>query len=62
MVWSEVTVGALTAANSFFKNWTTVSSSQVSTIAASENAAIIGPISVSGASTVWEIAGELNIL
>ena len=62
MVWSQVTVGALTAANSFFKNWTTVSSSQVSTIAASENAAIIGPISVSGASTVWEIAGELNIL
>ena len=62
MVWSEVTVGALTAANSFFKNWTTVSSSQVSTIAASENAAIIGPISVSGASTVWTIAGELNIL
>ena len=23
MVWSEVTVGALTAANSFFKNWNT---------------------------------------
>ena len=63
--WSEVsipTTGDITTANNFFQNWTTVSTSQTSTISASKNAAIIGPISVSGASTVWNIDGELNIL
>ena len=63
--WAEVSVpttGDITTANNFFQNWTTVSTSQTSTISASKNAAIIGPISVSGASTVWNIDGELNIL
>ena len=61
MVWSAVTVGELTAANSFFKNWNTVSVTQTTTIATTENAGIIGPISVTG-SYVWGINGELNIL
>jgi hypothetical protein len=63
--WAEVSVpttGDITTANNFFQNWTTVSTSQTSTISASKNAAIIGPISVSGASTVWNIDGTLNIL
>ena len=48
MVWSEVTVGALTAANSFFKNWTyRFSRLKQPRLPQLKMPGIIGPISVS---------------
>jgi len=63
--WSTVastTAGDITTANNFFQNWNEISTSTVSTFATTINAAIIGPISVSGGATVWTVDGTLNIL
>ena len=51
----------ITTANTFFQNWNTVDATQTSTIATTTNAAIIGPISVTG-SYVWSMNGTLNII
>ena len=62
--WSEVsspTVGDITTANNFFQNWNTIDTNTTSTFATTINAAIIGPISVTG-SYVWTVNGTLNIL
>jgi len=59
MVWG--TVGAITSQNTFFKNPNTVTSSQTTTIASTENAALIGPIGVNS-TVVWAIVGTLQIL
>jgi len=61
---SSGTTGDITTANNFFQNWNEISTGGLvtSTFASTINAAIIGPITVSGASTIWEIDGELNIL
>jgi hypothetical protein len=58
------TIGDIITANNFFQNWNEISTGGLvtSTFASTINAAIIGPITVSGASTIWEIDGELNIL
>ena len=55
------TVGDITTANNFFQNWNTIDTNTTSTFATSINAAIIGPISVTG-SFVWTVNGTLNIL
>ena len=64
--WSTVasagTIGDIVTANNFFQNWNEISTSTVSTFATTINAAIIGPISVSGGATVWTVDGTLNIL
>jgi hypothetical protein len=62
VVHPSVTVGDITTANNFFQNWNEISTSTVSTFATTINAAIIGPISVSGGATVWTVDGTLNIL
>jgi hypothetical protein len=63
--WAEVppspTVGDITTANNFFQNWNTIDVNTTSTFATTINAAIIGPITVTG-SYVWTISGILNIL
>ena len=55
------TAGDITTANNFFQNWNTIDVNTTSTFATSINAAIIGPITVTG-SYVWTISGILNIL
>jgi len=62
--WSTVaspTVGDITTANNFFQNWNEITTNTTSTFATSINAAIIGPITVTG-SNAWTISGTLNIL
>ena len=61
MVWSTITTGEITTANNFFQNWNTIDTNTTSTFATTINAAIIGPITVTG-SNVWTISGTLNIL
>jgi len=55
------TIGDITTANNFFQNWNTIDTNTTSTFATSINAAIIGPITVTG-SNVWTVSGILNIL
>ena len=55
------TGGDITTANNFFQNWNTIDVNTTSTFATSINAAIIGPITVTG-SYEWTISGILNIL
>jgi len=59
---TTTTAGDITTANSFFQNWNTIDANTTSTFATTINAAIIGPISVSGASTVWTVDGTLSII
>ncbi len=62
--WGTVTgttAGDITTANNFFQNWNTIDVNTTSTFATTINAAIIGPISVTG-SYVWSVNGTLNIL
>ena len=47
--------------NIFFKNWATVSATQTTTIASTENAFIKGPITVANGAT-WTITGVLHFL
>ena len=55
------TIGDITTANNFFQNWNTIDVNTTSTFATTINAAIIGPITVTG-SYEWTISGTLNIL
>ena len=55
------TTGDITTANNFFQNWNTIDTNTTSTFATTINAAIIGPITVTG-SNVWTVSGILNIL
>ena len=55
------TAGDITTANNFFQNWNTIDTNTTSTFATTINAAIIGPITVTG-SNVWTVSGILNIL
>jgi len=59
--WSTVEGSEITSQNTFFKNPNTVTSSQTTTIASTENAALIGPIGVNS-TVVWAIVGTLQIL
>ena len=61
MAWTEVVSGNITTANNFFQNWNTIDANTTSTFATTTNAAIIGPISVTG-SYVWSMNGTLNII
>jgi hypothetical protein len=61
VVHPSVTVGDITTANNFFQNWNTIDVNTTSTFATTINAAIIGPITVTG-SNVWTVSGILNIL
>ena len=65
MSWQAIpasgTIGDITTANNFFQNWNTIDTNTTSTFATTINAAIIGPITVTG-SYVWTISGVLNIL
>ena len=58
---SSGTIGDITTANNFFQNWNTIDVNTTSTFATTINAAIIGPITVTG-SYEWTISGTLNIL
>ena len=51
----------ITTEGKYFENYASITSN-LTTASSSQNRALIGPISVSGASTVWTLAGELNIL
>jgi hypothetical protein len=55
------TTGDITTANNFFQNWNTIDVNTTSTFATTINAAIIGPITVTG-SYVWTISGILTFL
>ena len=58
---SAGTIGDIVTANNFFQNWNEITTDTTSTFATSINAAIIGPITVTG-SNKWTISGILNIL
>ena len=51
----------ITAQNTFFKNWNAVTATQPTTIASTENALIISPITVNNGVT-WTIVGTLQLL
>ncbi len=55
------TTGDITTANNFFQNWNTIDTDTTSTFATTINAAIIGPITVTG-SYEWTVSGILTIL
>ena len=55
------TIGDITTKYNLFQNWNTIDADTTSTIATTINAALIGPISVTG-SYVWTVNGTLNIL
>jgi len=61
MAWSTVEGSEITSQNTFFKNWNTVTGDQTTTVASTENAAIIGPITVNSGVT-WTIVGTLQFL
>ena len=61
MAWSTVEGAEITSQNKFFKNWNTVTGNQTTTVASTENAAIIGPITVNSGIT-WTIVGTLQFL
>ena len=58
---SAGTIGDITTKYNLFQNWNTIDADTTSTIATTTNAAIIGPISVTG-SYVWSMNGTLNII
>ena len=60
-VWGTIEGSVITTQNNFFKNWNTVTGNQTTTIASTENAGIIGPITVNSGVT-WTIVGTLNFL
>ena len=61
MSWGTVEGSVITTQNNFFKNWNDVTSTQTTTVASTENAAIIGEITVNSGVT-WTIDGTLTLL
>ena len=59
--WSVVEGSEITSQNVFFKNWNTVTTTQATTIASTENAFIMSPITVNTGVT-WTINGILTFL
>jgi len=58
---SDIAFGSITIQNNFFNNWNAVTATQTTTIASTENAGIIGPITVNSGIT-WTIVGTLQFL
>ena len=59
--WGVIEGSAITSQNTFFKNPSAVTSTQTTTIASTEQAALIGEITVN-AGVTWTIVGTLNFL
>ena len=59
--WTAIEGSNITTQNTFFKNWNAVTSTQTTTISATENAMIIGPITVDSG-VAWTVNGTLRIL
>jgi hypothetical protein len=59
--WGVIEGSAITSQNTFFKNPSAVTSTQTTTIATTEQAALIGEITVN-AGVTWTIVGTLNFL
>ncbi len=62
--WVEIEGSAISSQNTFFKNPIRVEATQTTTIAATERAAIIGPVEIGSISTtvVWTLDGELTLV
>ena len=56
MAWKIVPGPEITTPNNFFKNWSDINSSFTTTVSASENAGVVGPISIVTGNT-WSIGG-----
>ena len=56
MAWETVPGPEITTPNNFFKNWSDINSSFTTTVSASENAGVVGPISIVTGNT-WSIGG-----
>ena len=56
MAWSIVQGSEITTPNNFFKNWNEIASSFTTTVGASENAGVVGPIAIATGNT-WSIGG-----
>ncbi len=56
MAWEIVPGPEITTPNNFFKNWSDINSSFTTTVSASENAGVVGPISIVTGNT-WSIGG-----
>ena len=54
MAWETVPGPEITTPNNFFKNWNQISSSFTTTVGASENAVVIGPVAVATGNT-WSV-------
>ena len=54
MAWETVPGPEITTPNNFFKNWNQISSSFTTTVGASENAVVIGPVAVATGNT-WGV-------
>ena len=59
--WGVIEGSAITSQNTFFKSPSAVTSTQTTTIASTEQAALIGEITVN-AGVTWTIVGTLNFL
>tara|TARA_B100000749_G_C18247631_1_gene390975 strand:+ start:87 stop:614 length:528 start_codon:yes stop_codon:yes gene_type:complete len=63
MAWTVLEGSNITTQNTFFKNWNAVTATQTTTIASSENAAIIGtPAITVNNGVTWTIVGTLQLL
>ncbi len=62
--WVAVEGSAISSQNTFFKNPIRVEATQTTTIAATERAALIGPVEIGSTSTtvVWTLNGELTLV
>ena len=56
MAWETVPGPEITTPNNFFKNWNEIASSFITTVGASENAGVVGPIAIATGNT-WSIGG-----
>ena len=59
--WSEISGSEISQLNNFFKNWNVIDSTITTTVAATENAAIIGPLGINTTGK-WNIDGKVTIM
>ena len=59
--WGVVSGAEISELNNFFKNWNVIDSTIITTVASSENAAIIGPLGINTTGT-WNIDGKVTIM
>ena len=59
--WGVVSGAEISELNNFFKNWNVIDTTITTTVAATENAAIIGPLGINTTGK-WNIDGKVTIM